>query len=56
VLVKDVIPNDIHYNQLRDLIPDSSTIDLGSWKLAIFLLLFSISGGPNGAIIFSMYP
>jgi hypothetical protein len=52
---REIIPDNIHYQRLLDRVSDSATIDLdfGSFPTSP---LFSICGGPNGAIISSMYP
>jgi hypothetical protein len=33
---QEIIPNNIHYWRLLDLVPDSATIDLDSWKFSSF--------------------
>jgi hypothetical protein len=33
---RETIPNDIHYHRLLDWVPDSSTINLDSWRFSSF--------------------
>jgi hypothetical protein len=37
---REIIPNDIHYHHLLDWVPDSSTINLDSWRFSSFSSLF----------------
>jgi hypothetical protein len=32
---REIIPNDIHYRRLLDWVPDSSTMNLDSWRCCI---------------------
>jgi hypothetical protein len=42
---REIIPDNIHYRRLLDRVPDSTTINLDSWKFSSFFLPSSTSGG-----------
>jgi hypothetical protein len=51
---REIIPSGTHYQRLLDRVPDSSTINLASWRFSSFTSsLFNI-WGQNGVIIFAV--
>jgi hypothetical protein len=53
---REIIPSGTYYQHLLDRVPNSTTIDLSSWRFAASFLPFLTSGGRNGVITSSVFP